>query len=464
MTSDQEKLASLKGRAIPHNIDAEKSILAAMSLTLDACATAVAKLLPEDFYKEEHRHLFQILLDLYDENQPGDVVSVVEALKKKSLLESCGGVSGVSSVLSSAATAAHLEHHIEIIREKRTLRELIQTATSIVTDSYRPDTEIKELLDQAEKKIFEIAQAKVERDFVHIKTLIRSSIEKAEQLYNMSDELTGLPTGLTKLDEMTNGLQPSDMIVLAARPSMGKTALALNIVEHAAVAHKKSVGFFSLEMSKEQVVFRILCSNAYVGGQALRSGFASKEDFSKLATAASRLAAAPIFIDDTPGITVMEMKGKARRLKAKSDVQLLVIDYLQLMSGSGGRSDGRQQEISDISRSVKELARELNIPIIILSQLNRAVENRTDHRPMLSDLRESGAIEQDADVVMMLMRKEYYNSEVEPGLADLIVAKQRNGPVGDIKLHFNKDCTRFENLSFGDQDLMDMKDPADVFE
>ena len=442
---DVEVVTSNQKRNIPHNIDAEKSILSAMSLTLDACSTGIQKLTPESFYKIEHREIFIALMALFEENLPGDLITLVEKLSRLGKLESAGGPEYVSHIVNYVPSTAHLEHHISIVSEKAVLRSLINTTTAIIDDCFKSTSEISELVDLAEKKIFEIAQKKVQRDFICISELIKSGFEKAEQMMNSHDVLTGIETGFIDLDKKTNGLQPSDMIVLAARPSMGKTALALNIAEHAAVKTKKSVGIFSLEMSKEQLVFRLLCSNARVSAQRLRSGFASPADFEELKFAAGRLSESPIYIDDTPGISIMELRGKARRLKARTDCQLIVIDYLQLITSPSGK-EGRQQEISDISRSVKEIARELNIPVIILSQLNRLVEQRKDHKPMLSDLRESGAIEQDADVVLMLYRKEYYDPSDDPGTADLCIAKQRNGPTGDIRLQWSNEYTRFGDL------------------
>ena len=443
---DVEVVTSSQKRNIPHNIDAEKSVLSAMSLTLDACSTGIQKLNPESFYKLEHREIFSALMVLFEENLPGDLITLVEKLSRMGKLEAAGGPEYVSHIVNYVPSTAHLEHHISIIHEKAVLRSLITTTTAIIDDCFKSTSDISELVDLAEKKIFEIAQKKVQRDFVCIRELVKSGMEKAEQMLNFHDMLTGLETGFADLDKKTMGLQPSDMIVLAARPSMGKTAFALNIAEHVAVNTQKPVGIFSLEMSKEQLVFRLLCSNAQVSAQKLKSGFAAKEDLTSLSMAAGRLAESPVYIDDTPGISIMELRGKARRLKARTDCQLIVIDYLQLITSTAS-SEGRQQEISDISRSIKEIARELNVPVIILSQLNRQVEQRKDHKPMLSDLRESGAIEQDADVVLMLYRKEYYDPSDSPGEAELVIAKQRNGPTGDIGLQWNSEYTRFRDLT-----------------
>ncbi|EKD28673.1 MAG: hypothetical protein ACD_79C00249G0010 [uncultured bacterium] len=446
MTVSNEALLKSGAREIPHNIEAEKSVLSAMTLSLDACGDALQTLKTESFYKLEHKAIFEALRDLFEKNQLGDLVILEDHLSKQGKLESAGGTNYISEVINYVTTSANIEYYLKIINEKALFRSLIEATTSIITDGYKQQVEVYDLIDQAEKKIFEIAQHKIKRDFIPIKDLIRNSVEKAEQLLNLKESVTGLETGFKDLDQKTLGLQKSDMIVLAARPSMGKTALALNIAEYAAVKLKAPIGIFSLEMSKDQLVFRLLCSNAKVSMQKLRAGFISKKDGIDLQLAAGRLAEAPIYIDDSAGLSIMELRGKARRLKAKSDCKLLVIDYLQLLTSSSSSNDGRQNEISEISRSIKSLARELDIPIIILSQLNRAVEQRADHRPMLSDLRESGAIEQDADVVLLLTRREYYNPEDDPGTADLILAKQRNGPTGDIKLQWNSEFTRFENL------------------
>ncbi|MBN2144369.1 MAG: replicative DNA helicase [Candidatus Aureabacteria bacterium] len=444
----EDLLSISQGKNLPYNLEAEKSVLGAMTLTLDAVATASNLLISESFYKPEHQEIFKSLTSLFEQNATGDLVALVDDLTKKGKLSQAGGSSYLSEIVNYVTTTANLEHHINIISEKYILRKLADVTTSLATECFNPRIELTELLDQAEKKIFAIGQSKIQRDFIPIKDLMRNSMDMVEQLFNLKHAVTGLGTGFYKLDEMTSGLQPSDMIVLASRPSMGKTAFALNILEHVALVEKKPVGFFSLEMSKEQVVMRLLCSHARVSSQKLRTGFLPKHDYPKLSNSGGRLADSPIYIDDTPGISIMELRGKARRLKAKTDCQLLMIDYLQLMtSGMGRNYEGRQQEISDISRAIKSLARELNIPIFILSQLNRLVELRKDHEPMLSDLRESGAIEQDADVVLLLTRKDYYEETDDPGKAQFNLSKQRNGPTGKFELVFNKECTRFENMA-----------------
>ncbi|MBP7164014.1 MAG: replicative DNA helicase, partial [Candidatus Omnitrophica bacterium] len=347
-------------------------------------------------------------------------------------------------------TAAHIEHYAQIVKEKGILRKLIKNATQIVNISYEAKGDVAEIVDTAERLVFEISDLKHRQQSVHIKELVKASIEKIDSLYQRKEHVTGLATGFEEFDRMTSGLQPADLIVVAGRPSMGKSAFAATIMENVGVEQKKGVAFFSLEMSKEQLVQRMLCSLARVDAHKVRSGFLSPSDWPKLTSAAGKLSGSKIFIDDTPAISALELRAKARRLKSHHDIQLIVVDYLQLMRGVV-KTESRQQEISEISRSIKALARELGVPIIALSQLSRAVESRQDHRPQLSDLRESGAIEQDADLVCLLMREEYYNpTEENKGIAEIIIAKQRNGPVGTIKLSFIKEYMRFENLAHVD--------------
>jgi replicative DNA helicase len=348
-------------------------------------------------------------------------------------------------------TSANVEHYAHIVKEKGILRKLIHNATHIVNGCYEPQGEISQVVDEAERLIFEVADLKQKTQAVHIKDLVKRTIEVIDNLYQRKQYITGLPTNFKDFNQYTSGLQPSDLIVVAGRPSMGKSAFAAAIAEHIAIEVKKPVAFFSLEMSKEQLVQRMLCSQARVDAHKVRSGFLSPSDWPKLTAAAGKLSNSPIFIDDAPAISALELRAKARRLKAQHDIQLIVLDYLQLMRGTSTKSDNRQQEISEISRSIKALARELNVPIIALSQLSRAVESRQDHRPQLSDLRESGAIEQDADVVILLMREEYYQpTEENKGIAEIIIAKQRNGPVGTLKLTFIKEFMRFENLAYAE--------------
>jgi replicative DNA helicase len=400
------------------------------------------------FYSENNRRIFQTIIKLYDQNQPVDIVTVVEDLKKRNSLDQIGGVSYVTELANAIPTAANVEHYAKIVREKYVLRSLISTATEIVSKGYESSTEVEQILDSAEKAIFDITSSRrKESRIVPIKSVVKESIERMDRLFQRKEHVTGVSTGFHDLDLITAGLQPSDFIVVAARPSMGKSALVSCIVEHCGVVNKLPCVFFSLEMSKEQLVQRMICSLAHMNAQKVRTGFFSQNDWPKLMDAADKLSKAPIFIDDTPALSALEIRAKARRLKATHDIKLIVLDYIQLMRSST-RSESRQAEISEISRSIKALARELNIPIIGISQLSRLVEQRGDHRPMLSDLRESGAIEQDADLVMLLLREEYYNpTEENKGMAEVIVAKQRNGPVGTIKLAFLSEFTKFTNLA-----------------
>jgi replicative DNA helicase len=375
------------------------------------------------------------------------MVTLIEELKKEGSLDDLGGPGCIAGLASSVPTAANIAHYARIVKEKYILRSLINTSTNIIQESYESGVDVDNLLDRAERLIFDITQDKIEGKMVSLKEMVRSSIEMIDNLYQKKENVTGIPTGFHELDIMTAGLQPSDLIVIAGRPSMGKSALASSLTEHVGVVEKMPVGFFSLEMAKEQLVQRMLCSHARVNAHKVRTGFLSQSDWPRLVSAAGRLSEAPIFIDDTPAISILELRAKARRLKAQHDIKLVIVDYLQLMQGPA-RSENRQQEISEISRSLKALARELNVPLIAISQLSRAVEQRSDHRPQLSDLRESGAIEQDADVVILLLREEYYNqTEENKGIADIIIAKQRNGPVDTLKLTFINEYMRFENLS-----------------
>ncbi|MEW6535036.1 MAG: replicative DNA helicase [Candidatus Auribacterota bacterium] len=436
----------------PHNLDAEMAVLGAMLLSPDAVLKAMELIREEAFYKEAHRIIFRVVVELFDRGAPVDMVVIADELKKRNKLEKVGGVSYVASLGNMVPTAAHVDHYISIVFEKYLLRSLVNASTSIVERCYAHDADAESLLDSAEHQIFEIAQKKVGGNFSDTKELIKNTIQIIEEAVNNKRQVTGLSTGYVDLDKQTSGFQKSDLIVIAARPSMGKTALSLNIVEHVAIAEHVPVAVFSLEMSKEQLIQRMLCSLARIDFSKVRRGFLSRTEWPALLDAASKLSESKIFIDDTPGVSVMELRAKARRLKASDNIGFIVIDYLQLMQSSGKRVESRQQEISEISRSLKSLARELHVPVVVLSQLNRSVESRQDHRPMLSDLRESGAIEQDADVVMMMLRPEYYDREVRPGEADVIIAKQRNGPVGDITLRFFSEYARFENFISRDDD------------
>jgi len=433
----------------PQNIEAEKSVLGAMLIDEEAIGSALEILNEAWFYEESHRRIYSAILDLYNNRKNVDLITLSEKLKSDGTLDSIGGQTYLSRLIDMVPTSANIEHYATIVKEKGILRMLIANARKIIHDSYESNMDVSDAVDSAEKLIFEISDLKHRQHSVHIKELVKTAIEKIDTLSKRQEHITGLATGFSEFDRMTSGLQPSDLVIVAGRPSMGKSALASSILEHVGIDLKKPVAFFSLEMSKEQLVQRMLCSQARIDAHKVRSGYLAAPDWPKLTSAASRLSGASIFIDDTPAISALELRAKARRLKSHHDIQLIVLDYLQLMRGNT-RTDNRQQEISEISRSIKALARELSIPIIALSQLSRAVESREDHRPMLSDLRESGAIEQDADVVVLMMREEYYNpTEENRGVAEINIAKQRNGPVGAIKLAFIKEYMRFENLAHG---------------
>ena len=437
-------------RIPPQNVEAEKSVLGSMLIDQEAIGAAVEVLDEMWFYDNAHRKIYKAVVDLYQARKNVDLVTLSDKLKSDGLLDQVGGVTYLSGIIDVVPTSANVEHYAHIVKEKGVLRKLIQNATSIITDSYKFTGNIEEAVDNAERLIFEIADLRQSGKTSHIKDLVKEGIEKLDRLYQRKEHITGIATGFTKLDKMTSGLQASDLVIVAGRPSMGKSALAVSIAEKVGIDQKQGVAIFSLEMSKEQLVQRMLCSQARVDAHKVRSGFLAPSDWPKLTAAAGKLSESKILIDDTPAISALELRAKARRLKANNQVDLIVLDYLQLMRGSA-KADSRQQEISEISRSLKALARELKVPIIALSQLSRAVESRQDHRPQLSDLRESGAIEQDADLVILLMREEYYNqTEENKGQADAIIAKQRNGPVGTVKLAFIKEYVRFENLAHVD--------------
>ncbi len=431
----------------PQNLEAEMAVLGSMLIEEDAIPL-VLEIMDEDyFYKDAHKKIFSSIIKLYDSNRAVDLITLTNELKRQGYLEDVGGASYLTALTSLVPTAANVQYYARIVKEKFILRSLINTATQIVADSFNTQADTDQLLDKAERLIFEISTHKVEKEVIKLSEIIKDSIEAIDSLYQRKANITGIPTGFHEFDIRTAGLQSSDLIVVAGRPSMGKSAFACCVIEHVGVIEKLPVAIFSLEMSKEQLVQRMLCSHARVEAHKVRTGFLSQSDWPKLVSAAGKLSEAPIFIDDTPGISVLELRAKARRLKSRHDVKLFIVDYLQLMQGLA-KAENRQQEIAEISRSIKALARELKVPIVAISQLSRAVEARTDHRPQLSDLRESGAIEQDADVVALLLREEYYNpTEENKGTAELIIAKQRNGPVGSMRLAFMKEYTRFENLA-----------------
>ncbi|HSB79644.1 MAG TPA: replicative DNA helicase [Candidatus Methylomirabilis sp.] len=447
--------ASVTDRIPPQNLEAEVSVLGAVLQETGALLKAMEVLRPGDFYKETHRKIFGACVELFEKNEPVDLVTLANELMRRKQLEEIGGASYLTSLVDAVPTAANVAHHARIVKDKALLHDLIQKGTAVVGRAYADTDNVDDVLDWAEQQIFEISQHKISRSFVPVKSVLKGTFQLIEKLYDRKSHVTGVPTGFRKFDEMTAGLQPSDLVVVAGRPSMGKTSFCLNIAEHAAIQEHIPVAIFSLEMSKEQLVQRMLCSVASVDSHKLRTGYLSDADWPKLTTGAGRLSEAPIFIDDTPGISLLEIRAKARRLMAEQgELGLVIIDYLQLISGRG-RAESRQQEISEISRSLKGMAKDLNVPVMALSQLSRAVESRDDKRPQLSDLRESGAIEQDADVVAFLYRHAVYArkdptkqqdpDEVEDNTTEVIIGKQRNGPTGTVYLAFLREFTRFED-------------------
>lgn len=437
-------------RVPPQNIDAEQAVLGAMLIKKEAIAEVSQILRPEDFYRDAHKIVYEAMLTLFNKNEPADIVTVSDYLNNENLMEKVGGVTFITALANTVPTAANVTYHAKIVREKADLRNLINTATDIAGMAYESSDDVADVIDKSEKMIMEVANRQNVSAFTPMRDIVMETFDKINVLYESKGGLTGIPCGFTDLDKLTSGLQASDLILVAARPSMGKTAFTLNIGAHVALKEHKNVAFFSLEMSKQQLVQRMLCSEGGIDSQKLRKGELDKTDWSKLVNVANKVAEAPLYIDDTAGITVMELRSKARRLKAEKGLDLIIIDYLQLMQGRTGKgaTDNRQQEISEISRSLKAVARELNVPVIALSQLSRSVESRQIKRPMLSDLRESGSLEQDADIVMFLYREDYYDPEtVNKNITEVIVAKHRNGPVDTVKMFFKKEFTRFNDLS-----------------
>ncbi|MCH3949821.1 MAG: replicative DNA helicase [Acidaminococcus sp.] len=439
----------MEDRIPPQNIEAEQSVLGAMLISRDAIDKVSEILTADDFYRNDDRILFSVIMDLHEHNKAVDIITVTEALRQQGKLDEVGGTSTITALSNAVPTAANVVYHAKIVEEKSLRRQLIKAGTEVVASGYEEEEDIGQTIDLAEQKILSVANKKHTGNATKIKDIVKEAMNRIEELYDSKDAFTGLPTGFADFDKMTSGLQPSDLIIVAARPSMGKSSLVLNIAEHVALKGHKSVAFFSLEMSKEQLVQRLLCSQAGIDASRLRIGQLKDEEWPKLVEAADRLSDAKIMLDDTPGMTALEMRSRARRWKNENGLDLIIVDYLQLMQGSSRRpSDNRQQEMSEISRSLKGLARELNVPVIALSQLSRSVESRTSKRPMLSDLRESGALEQDADIVAFIYREDYYNPDTEnKNIAELIIAKHRNGPVGTVQLFFQKDITRFYDLT-----------------
>ncbi|MED4587842.1 replicative DNA helicase [Priestia flexa] len=434
-------------RLPPQNIEAEQAVLGAIFLEPSSLTLASELLIPEDFYRAAHQKIFTCMLKLSDQGEPVDLVTVTSDLANQKILEEIGGVAYLSDLANSVPTAANIEYYAKIVEEKSILRRLIRTATDIASEGYAREDEVEVLLNEAEKNILEVAQRKNTGMFQNIKDVLVQTYDNIEVLHNRKGDITGIPTGFTDLDHMTAGFQRNDLIIVAARPSVGKTAFALNIAQNVATKTDENVAIFSLEMGAEQLVMRMLCAEGNIDAQRLRTGSLTSEDWGKLTMAMGSLSNAGIYIDDTPGVRVGEIRSKCRRLKQEGGLGMILIDYLQLIQGNGRSGENRQQEVSEISRSLKALARELQVPVIALSQLSRGVEQRQDKRPMMSDIRESGSIEQDADIVAFLYREDYYEKDTEnQNIIEIIIAKQRNGPVGTVQLAFVKEYNKFVNL------------------
>ena len=441
------------GKVPPNDIEAEQAIIGSMLTDRDAVISAIEVLKPDDFYREDNKTIYEAILNLYSRSEPIDIITVRAELESMGKLDNVGGLEYIAELPDKVPTTANAMKYIKLVEEKSTLRKLIKTANEIIELGYNPTEDVEDIMEGAEKKIFNIMQDKDQKGYSPLKDVLVESFTKLEELYNRKQHITGVPSGFIDLDFRTAGFHGSELILIAARPAMGKTAFALNIATNAALRANVPVAVFSLEMSKEQLVNRILCSESIVDSNKVRTGKLDEEDWAKLASAIGPLSEAEMYIDDTPGINIMEIRAKCRKLKIEKNIGLVVIDYLQLIQGSNRRGGSREQEISEISRSLKILAKELNVPVIALSQLSRAAEQRPDHRPMLSDLRESGAIEQDADIVMFLYRDDYYNQDTEKkDIAEVIIAKHRGGSTGTVELRWNGSYTKFTNLARGYDD------------
>ena len=433
-------------RVLPHSVEAEQSVIGSMIMDRDAIMTASEVITSEDFYQSQYGVLFDAMLELYNEGKPVDLVTLQERLREKDVPPEISSLEFVRDLLDAVPTSANVRHYATIVQEKSMLRKLIKVNEDIANTCYLAREKTEDILEETEKKIFDLLQYRSTGDFVPIKQVVLNALDKIEKASKNKGTVTGIPTGFIDLDYKTSGFQPSDLILIAARPSMGKTAFVLNVAQHMAFKEGKTVAIFSLEMSKEQLVNRLFSLESKVDSQALRTGNLTDEDWAKLIEGAAVVGKSNLIIDDTPGISIAELRSKCRKFKLEHDLGIIIIDYLQLMSG-GKHSESRPQEISEISRSLKAVARELNVPVVALSQLSRAVEQRPDHRPMLSDLRESGAIEQDADVVMFLYRDDYYNKDTDKkNIAEVIIAKQRNGPIGTVELVWLPNYTKFANM------------------
>ena len=441
-------------RVPPQSLEAETAVLGSMMIDNDCIGKVIEILNSDFFYRTVHKKIFTASINLFEKNEPVDLITLSDELKRQKTLEDIGGTYYLTELAETVASSANIEYHARIVLEKYLLRKLIEESAGIAKDCYESEEDVYHIIDHAEQKIFRLSEKQLRKSFQHIKPIMHEAFDFIEKFHERKGSVTGAETGFTKLDELTSGFQPSELIIIAGRPSMGKTALSLNIARNIAVDSRTSVGFFSLEMSERQLALRLLCAEARVDAHSLRTGHLAEDELQKLSTCAGKLTEAPIYIDDTPGMGILELRAKARRLKKEKDVGIIIVDYLQLMQGPRN-VESRQQEISMISRSMKNLAKELDVPVLALSQLSRAVETRGgDRRPMLSDLRESGAIEQDADVVLFIYRQEFYRTEEEvkmkqlEGKAEVIIGKQRNGPVGTIHLSFVKKWARFENPAY----------------
>jgi replicative DNA helicase len=435
------------GRIPPHDIEAEQAIIGSMLTDKDAVIAAVEVLQEQDFYREDNKIIYSAILNLYNRAEPIDIITLKSELKSMGKFEAVGGLEYIVQLPDKVPTTSNVEQYIKIVEEKSMLRALIKTADELITLGYDPTQEVEQVIDTAEKKIFQVMQKKNQKGYSSIKDILVDTFTQLEKLYNQKESITGVPTGFVDLDYRTSGLHNSDLILVAARPAMGKSAFALNIATNAAVRAKVPVAIFSLEMSKEQMTNRILCSEAMVDSAKVRTGKIDDDEWAKLAATSGELSEAGIYIDDTPGISIMEIRAKCRKMKLEKNIGLVVIDYLQLVQGSNKKGGSREQEIAEISRSLKILAKEIDVPVIALSQLSRAPEQRIDHRPMLSDLRESGSIEQDADIVMFLYRDDYYNEDTEKkNIAEVIIAKHRSGATGTVELLWLANYTKFANI------------------
>ncbi len=437
-------------RVLPHSVEAEKSVIGSMLMAREAITVAMEVLHTEDFYQQQYGVMFETIAELFNEGKPTDLVTVLDRLKKKSVPEELCSLDFLRDLLNTVPFSSNVRSYAQIVYEKALLRRLIKLSEEIAGNCYVGKDSVEDILEDTEKRMFELLQKRSTTDYVPIQDVVLDVVDNIERAARNKGAVTGIPTGFIDLDNRTCGMQPADLVLIAARPSMGKTAFVLNMAEYMAIRNQYTTAIFSLEMSKEQLVNRLLAMHSHVDSQSLRTGHLSERDWESIVDSSGVIAGSKLIIDDTPGISVGEMRSKCRKYKLEHNLKCVIIDYIQLMSGSSTRkNDSRQQEVSDISRSLKQMARELGVPVIALSQLSRACETRQDHRPMLSDLRESGAIEQDADVVMFLYRDEYYNKDTEDkGVAEVIIAKQRNGPIGTVKLLWIGELTKFANMEY----------------